>query len=219
VSLTGSRRPREFPTVEFERYADDVVVHCATECQARQVLAALGDRMEEVGLCLHPAATKVVYCEDGRRRGAYPHTSFTFLGFTFRPRGARNPATGQMFLSFVPAISKDALNKISRGIGRWRLHRRIGFTFAQLAKAINPVLAGWMQYYGRFCRSALYPLLMRVNAYLVRWIRDKYERLRSRRKALRCMRGIAERYPRDVRALEMGDSGIPGLRTKMTRVV
>jgi RNA-directed DNA polymerase len=187
---------REFPMVDFERYADDAVVHCATERQARQVLATLGDRMEEVGLCLHPAKTKIVYCKDGRRRGAYPHTSFTFLGFTFRPRGARNPATGQMFLSFVPAISKDALNKISREIRRWRLHRRIGFTFAQLAKAINPVLAGWMQYYGRFYRSALYPLLMRVNAYLVRWIRDKYERLRSRRKALRCMRGIAERYPR-----------------------
>jgi RNA-directed DNA polymerase len=61
---------------------------------------------------------------------------------------------------------------------------------------INPILAGWMQYYGRFYRSALYPLLMRINAYLVRWIRDKYERLRRRRKALACMRGITERYPR-----------------------
>jgi RNA-directed DNA polymerase len=154
------------------------------------------DRMEQVGLRLHPAKTKIVYCKDGRRRGRYPHTSFTFLGFTFRPRGARNPATGRMFLSFAPAISKDALNKISRQVRRWRLHRRIGFTFAQLAKTINPALAGWMQYYGRFYRSALYPLLMRINAYLVRWIRDKYERLRRRRKAFACMRGIAERHPR-----------------------
>jgi RNA-directed DNA polymerase len=101
-----------------------------------------------------------------------------------------------MFLSFVPAISKDALKKISREVRRWRLHRRVGFTFAQTAKAINPILAGWMQYYGRFYRSALYPFLMRINAYLVRWIRDKYERPRRRRKALGCMRGITERYPR-----------------------
>jgi group II intron reverse transcriptase/maturase len=187
---------REFPTVEFERYADDAVVHCATERQARQVLAALQDRMEEVGLRLHPDKTKIVYCKDGRRRGTFAHTSFTFLGFTFRPRGARNGATGKMFLSFSPAISKDALNKISEEVRRWRLHRRIGSAFTELAKVINPIVAGWMQYYGRFYRSALYPLLMRINAYLVRWIREKYRRLSRRRKAAACMQGIAMRYPR-----------------------
>ncbi|WP_219826056.1 group II intron reverse transcriptase/maturase [Nonomuraea typhae] len=141
---------REFPTVESERYADDAVVYCATERQARQVLAALQDRMEQVGLRLHPDKTKIVYCKDGRRRGTFAHTSFTFLGFTFRPRGARNGATGKMFLSFSPAISKDALNKISEEVRRWRLHRRTGSAFTELAKVINPIMAGWMQYYGRF---------------------------------------------------------------------
>ncbi|WP_222721711.1 group II intron maturase-specific domain-containing protein [Actinomadura sp. HBU206391] len=101
-----------------------------------------------------------------------------------------------MFLSFSPAISKDALTEISQEVRRWRLHRRIGSTFAELAKMINPILAGWMHYYGRFYRSALYPLLMRINAYLVRWIRDKYKRLRRRRKAFECMQGIAVRHPR-----------------------
>src|SRR5262245_54867989 len=71
---------REFPAVEFERYADDAVVHCATEWQARQVLAALAGRMEEVGLRLHPGKTKIVYCQDDLRPGSYGHTSFTFLG-------------------------------------------------------------------------------------------------------------------------------------------
>jgi RNA-directed DNA polymerase len=91
---------REFPAVEFERYADDAVVHCATERQAREVLAALTERMKEVGLRLHPDKTKIVYCKDSRRRGSYEHTTFTFLGYTFRPRKARYP-DGKAFTSFL----------------------------------------------------------------------------------------------------------------------
>ena len=102
---------REFPSVRFERYVDDAVIHCVSERQARQVLAALQDRMVEVGLRLHPDKTKVVYCKDGRRRGEYERTSFTFLGFTFRPRGMR-AKDGRMFLSFLPAVSRDAQKPI-----------------------------------------------------------------------------------------------------------
>ncbi|MFD8220001.1 group II intron maturase-specific domain-containing protein [Streptomyces sp. NPDC059697] len=186
---------RTYPDVQFERYADDAVVHCVSERQAREVLTALGNRMEEVGLRLHPDKTKIVYCRDSNRRGSYEHTAFTFLGFTFRPRGAR-AKSGRMFLAFMPAVSKDALNRMSEEVRRWRLHRRPNFTFVGLAKEINPIVAGWMNYYGRFYRSALYPLLARINAYLVRWIRRKYKRLAGLRKAIECMRGIAKRYPR-----------------------
>jgi RNA-directed DNA polymerase len=186
---------REFPAVEFERYADDAVVHCVTERQARQVLAALGNRMEEVGLRLHPGKTRIVYCQDKWRRGSYEHTSFDFLGFTFRQRTAKD-RNGQMFMRFLPAISKDAKEKISREIRSWRVHRQIGLTFAGLARRVNPVVAGWMRYYGRFCRSALYPLLARINAYLVQWIRKKYKRLAGLKKALRCLAGAAARCPR-----------------------
>jgi RNA-directed DNA polymerase len=186
---------REFPTVEFERYADDAVVHCVTEHQARTVLAAIADRMEEVGLRLHPDKTKIVYCKDGRRKFDYEHTSFTFLGFTFRPRAARD-RNGGRFLSFQPAISKDALKKISGEVRRWRLHRRVNRTFLEIARSINEVVAGWMQYYGQFYRSAMYPLLARINAYLVRWIRNKYKRLQGSKKAHRKLLEIAERYPR-----------------------
>jgi RNA-directed DNA polymerase len=186
---------REFPTVQFERYADDAVLHCVTERQAHQVLAALQERMAEVGLRLHPDKTRVVYCKDGTRRGSYEHTSFTFLGFTFRARDARTK-DGRRFLSFLPAISKDALNKISGVVRSWRLHRRVNLTFAELATMINPIVAGWMQYYGRFRRSALYPLLARINAYLVRWIRKKYRRLQALRTALRKLAEITQRYPR-----------------------
>jgi RNA-directed DNA polymerase len=186
---------REFPTVEFERYADDAVVHCATKRQAQQVLAALVDRMEQVGLRLHPDKTKIVYCKDGKRRGEHVNTSFTFLGFAFRPRSARRKDGGR-FLSFSPAISKDALKKISDEVRGWRLHRRINLTFLELAKIINPMVAGWMQYYGRFYRSALYPLLGRINACLVRWIRNKYKRLKGSKKAHRKLQEITTRYPR-----------------------
>ena len=186
---------REYPNIRFERYADDAVVHCVTERQARTLVAAIGDRMEQVGLRLHPDKTKVVYCQDGNRRLAYGLTAFTFLGFTFRARAARTKH-GTMFVAFQPAISKDAQNKISGQIRRWRLHRWIGLSLAEIARQINPVVRGWMQYYGAFYRSALNPLLSRINAYVMRWIRNKYKRLRTIKKAKACWQRITRQHPR-----------------------
>ncbi|MEU2744589.1 group II intron reverse transcriptase/maturase [Streptomyces sp. NPDC007095] len=186
---------REFPAVRFERYVDDAVVHCVSERQARVLVWAIGDRLEEVGLRLHPAKTRIVYCRDGRRRGSYEHTSFTFLGFTFRARKARDKH-GVNFTSFLPAVSKEALNRISREVRSWRIHLRTGHTFAEIARQINPVVRGWMQYYGAFYRSELIPFLQRVNAYLMRWIRKKYKRFHGYKKAKKCWEGITNRYPR-----------------------
>ncbi|WP_405101641.1 group II intron reverse transcriptase/maturase [Micromonospora sp. NBC_01412] len=173
---------REFPGVAFERYVDDAVVHCASEVQARQVLAALVKRMAEVGLELHPDKTRIVYCKDSNRRGSYEHTAFTFLGYRFRPRGVRTK-TGKMFTGFNPAISKDALTRIGGQVRSWGLHRRTNVSEADLAERINPIVRGWMNYYGAFYRSALYPLLARINAYLMRWLRKKFKRLRGRKRA------------------------------------
>jgi RNA-directed DNA polymerase len=186
---------REFPSVTFERYVDDAVVHCESEAQAHEVVAALAERMEQVGLRLHPDKTKIVYCQDGKRRGSYEHTSFTFLGFTFRQRKVRDKS-GRQFSSVNPAISKDALKRLGEEVRSWRLHIQTGRTFAQLARAINPIVRGWMQYYGAFYRSEMYQLLTRINAYLVRWIRKKYKRLQARKKALECWRRIVGRHPR-----------------------
>jgi group II intron reverse transcriptase/maturase len=186
---------REFPNVPFERYVDDAVVHCVSERQAHMMVEAIGRRFEEVGLRLHPTKTKVVYCKDGRRRRSYLATSFTFLGFTFRARKARSKH-GNVFTSFLPAASKEALNKMSVEVRRWRLHLRTGHTFAQLARWINPIARGWMQYYGAFYRSALFPLLQRINAYLMRWVRHKYKRLRGFKKAHAAWRRITVQYPR-----------------------
>ena len=185
---------RVFPAVPFERYADDGVVHCVSERQAQYVRRAIGDRMARVGLRLHPDKTRVVYCKDGSQRGSWEHTSFTFLGYTFRARPARGPG-GNVFAAFLPAISKEALKRLSRTVRRWQLHRRTELSFAELAEMINPVVRGWMQYYGAFYRSALSMLLARINTYLVRWTRKKYRRLRAHRKARAAWDRVTTQFP------------------------
>jgi RNA-directed DNA polymerase len=186
---------QKFPAIPFERYVDDAVVHCRTEKQARMIRAALEERMGQVGLSLHPDKTRLVYCKDGIRRGSHEHTSFDFLGFTFRARGMRT-RHGRVFTGFGPAISKAALNKISAEVRSWRLHRHSDYTIGQLARWINPIVRGWMQYYGAFYRSALYPLLKRINGYLVRWLRKKYKRLRTFKKAHEAWGRLVTQYPR-----------------------
>jgi group II intron reverse transcriptase/maturase len=173
---------REFPGVGFERYVDDAVVHCVSEARAMFVLAALRKRMTQVGLELHPGKTRIVYCKDSSRCGLYEHIEFTFLGFTFRPRGVRTKH-GKIFTGFNPAVSKGALKKMSVVVRSWRLHRRTRTSTTDLARKINPIVRGWMNYYGAFYRSELYPLLARINAYLMRWLRNKHKRLRGRKKA------------------------------------
>jgi RNA-directed DNA polymerase len=186
----------EFPDVRFERYVDDAVVHCRSERQARQLRVAIEKRLGQVGLALHPDKTKIVYCKDSNRRGDYAHTSFTFLGYTFRPRLAWNSRARKRFTGFLPAISKDALNKISREVRRWRMHRRTDLSLDELARRINPLVRGWMNYYGRHYRTELYHLLQRINTYLMRWARKKYKRLHAFRRADAWWNGVTERDPR-----------------------
>jgi RNA-directed DNA polymerase len=185
---------REFPTVTFERYVDDAVVHCVSEKQARMLRDKIAARFDEVGLRLHPEKTKIVYCKDGRRRGSSEHTSFAFLGFTFRARAARD-RHGRNFTSFLPAISKDAMKRLNREVRGWRLHLHNTWDLGQIARWINPIVRGWLQYYGRFYRSELYPLLKRINTYLMRWVRKKYRRLRGFKKAHAWWRMVGERVP------------------------
>ena len=188
---------RGFPAVTFERYADDAVVHCATERRAREVLAALEQRMADVGLQLHPDKTRIVHCKDRRRRYAdCAQTSFTFLGYTFRARNAPNRDGTSMSTGFLPAAGKDALKRMSEEVRSWRIHLRTGTELEDLAAWINPIVRGWMNHYGRYHRTALDRLLRRVNTYLMRWAQQRYKRLRPFRKALRWWAGLTERQPR-----------------------
>ena len=172
---------REFPTVQFERYCDDAVIHCDSQEQARTVRDALAIRLAEVGLTLHPDKTRIVYCKDADRRGGYEVTSFTFLGYTFRPRLARN-RWGKHFVSFLPAVSKDAVKAMGREIRSWHIAKRSDKSLGDLARMFNSIVQGWINYYGRFYKSMLYPVLRRINEHLVRWAMRKYKRLRRREK-------------------------------------
>jgi RNA-directed DNA polymerase len=187
---------REFPAIRFERYADDAVVHCATRRQAEEVLAALAARMAEVGLELHPDKTKIVYCKDRKRRQPYDGPcSFTFLGYTFRARKAPTGDGSSMFTAFLPAVSKDALKRMNGEVRRWRINLRTTSDIAELAEWMNPVIRGWMTYYGRFYRTELHGLLKRINTYLVRWARRKFKRLRAFKRAKRWWHGLLQRQP------------------------
>ena len=186
---------RKFPTVEFERFADDAVVHCVTERQAREVWAALSERLESVGLRLHPDKTKIIYCKDRNRRRDFDCTSFTFLGYEFRPRESRSGKSGSIFTSFQPAISPVALKDKSQQIRRWRIHLRTTRNLEELAEWINPVVRGWMNYYGRFNRREMYSLLRGINTYLMRWARKKFKRLRAYKRVKAWWKRLAGRQP------------------------
>jgi RNA-directed DNA polymerase len=183
---------RTFPTVTFERYCDDAVIHCASEEQARRVRDALAQRLATVGLELHPDKTRIVYCKDADRRGDHEVTSFTFLGYTFRPRLARN-RWGKNFVNFLPAVSKDAVKAMSREIRSWHIARRSDKSLGDLARMFNSIVTGWINYYGRFYKSMLYPLLRRINEHLVRWAMRKYKRLRRREQRARQLLAEASR--------------------------
>jgi RNA-directed DNA polymerase len=185
---------REFPEVRFERYVDDAVVHCRSRVQARMLVEAIGQRMQQVGLRLHPEKTKIVYCARGGGGRVHEHTSFTFLGYTFRARPARD-RHGEIFTSFLPAVSKDALKRMSAEVRGWQIHRHTTYSLDELARWLNPIVAGWINYYGAFYKTALYPLLKRINAYLVRWARKKYKRLRGFKKAKAWWRQVTKRDP------------------------
>src|ERR1700731_2472968 len=96
-----------YAQVPFERYADDVIVHCRTEREAKEVRTAIAERLRDCGLELHPEKTKIVYCKDGLRKGKHTNEKFDFLGYEFRPRRSKN-RNGKVFLNFSPAISTTA---------------------------------------------------------------------------------------------------------------
>jgi len=165
---------RKFPACPFERYADDVIIHCDSENQARQLLDMLQRRFAECKLELHPQKTKIVYCKDDNRHGNYPEQSFDFLGYTFRPRGAKN-RFGELFVSFIPAVSAKATKEMQMVLRQWKVSHRGDLELEALVRWLQPVVRGWVNYYGRYCPSALHRALGMVDELVVRWSRRKYK--------------------------------------------
>jgi RNA-directed DNA polymerase len=190
--------------VEFERYADDVVVHCSTESQVKLVLEKIRGRLKECGLELHPEKTKIVYCKDGRRKETHENESFDFLGFTFRPRTSMD-RRGVRFVNFSPAISGEAAKRIRKEIRSWKLHLGSSKTLSGLAKECNQCVRGWVKYYGRFYKSAMYGSLKGIERFLIRWAMRKYKKLRGHeRRAAQWLATVRKREPKLFVHWEMG---------------
>jgi RNA-directed DNA polymerase len=187
---------REYPTVWFERFADDVVVHCVTERQARLVQDAIGRRLVEVGLLMHPDKTRIVYCKDYKRLQDFEQVSFTFCGYMFRPRKAFDTVRRRSYTGFLPAVAPGKLTDMSRKAAAWRLHRRTNSTLDDLAQEVNPVLRGWLNYFTVFYPSAVIPIGRRMDRHLLRWARWKYKRLdRGEKRARAWLKGVRQRTP------------------------
>jgi len=169
-----------FPTIPFERYADDTICHCRTEKQAQYLKVCLVKRFADCGLKLNEEKTKIVYCKDSNRKGNSEHTSFDFLGYNFRPRKAKNSKTGQIFTAFSPAISKKAMLKIKTEIRSWNLNRQTHMSIEQIAERINPIVSGWVNYYTRFGKSEFWKVMSYLNDRLSRWVKRKYKRFRTK---------------------------------------
>ena len=194
----------EFSSLPFCRYADDGVVHCKTEKQAKYVRDSLAQRMKERGLQIHPDKTRIVYCKDADRQGEYENITFDLLGFTFRPRLSKNKM-GKMFVNFTPAVSKGALKAIREKARMYKMHLRCDKTIKDLSNLFNPILRGWVNYYGNFCKSAMYFTLEHINRRLVRWAMRKHKRFRRRPKAAaEWLREVAKREPKLLVHWQMG---------------
>jgi hypothetical protein len=187
---------RNFPNVPFERYADDAIVHCGSEGQARSVLKAIRGRFAQCGLELHPTKTRIVYCKDDDRPREYDHVAFDFLGYTFQPRRAKN-RWGKFFVSFLPAMSAKAAKRVRHTIREWRMaSTRNNQRLEDLARHVNPVVRGWLHYYGRFYRSKCVQVLRHLNVALAAWAQRKYKRFRRRERAsMHWLGRIARRDP------------------------
>ncbi len=187
---------RTFPGVPWCRYADDGLVHCKTEAEALTIKAALAVRLAECGLEMHPEKTQVVYCKDGSRKGKYQSTKFDFLGYTFRPRVVKNRKRDSLFVSFTPAVSSKALKSMREATRKLNYRNRTELSLRDISRLHNPVLRGWVAYYGRFYPSAMYPVFRHFNKTLVAWAVRKYRRLqRHKTRASLFLEKVAEEQP------------------------
>ena len=180
----------------FERFAVDAIVLCRTKEEAERLREAITRRLAECGLEVNLQKTKIVYCKDGDSKGSHEQEKFSFLGYEFRPRRAKN-RYGKYFVSFLPAISAKAAKAIRQEIRGWGIAIRSDKTIMDLARMLNPTIRGWLKYYGKYYRSMLHPVFRPLDRILVRWACQKYKKLRGhRRRATHWLKRISLRQPK-----------------------
>jgi len=183
---------REFPSIPWARYADDGIAHCVSQKQAEYLLEQLQERFVKCGLELNLEKTKIVYCKDDDRNGNHDNTSFDFLGYTFRPRHAKNKY-GKYFTSFLPAISAKSKKAIRKKVRNWKLQLKPDKSLQDLANMFNSQIQGWLNYYTHFYKSEIYDVLRYINICLVNWVRRKFKKLKARRRAEHWLGKVAKR--------------------------
>jgi RNA-directed DNA polymerase len=185
---------RTFPNIPWSRYADDGLVNCKTEAEAHEIKTALQIRFAECGLKMHPDKTQIVYCKDANRKGTYPNTKFDFLGYTFRRRPMKSQRNGALFLGFNPAVSVKALESMRKKTRELNYRKRTELSLRDISRLHNPILRGWVAYYGRFHPSALAPMFRHFNRTLVAWAMRKYKPLKRHKKRARLfLKNLAEK--------------------------
>lgn len=193
-----------YPNNPWARYADDGIAHCRTLEEAENLLERLKIRFEECKLQLHPDKTKIVYCKDDDRKENHEEIKFDFLGFTFRPRRSKNKY-GKHFINFTPAVSNKAMKAMRKEIHDWRMHLKPDKELIDLSNMFNPIIRGWISYYGRFYKSGLYPVMRHMNKALTHWASRKYKKLaRHRTRAENWLGKIARREPKLFSHWQMG---------------
>jgi RNA-directed DNA polymerase len=160
--------------------ADDAVLHCKTKKEAEEVLLALRKRLKVCELELHPQKSKIIYCKNDDRPGYYSNTKFDFLGFTFRSRRSKN-RWGKFFINFSPAVSSSAKKSMRQKMRSWKVHLRSDKSIEDISHMFNPIMRGWINYYGKYYKSELYCVFRHFNRTLARWAMRKYKRLGGHR--------------------------------------
>jgi group II intron reverse transcriptase/maturase len=183
---------KEFPLIPWARYADDGITHCVSLKQAKYLQRRLQERFETLGLELNLEKTKIVYCKDEDRKGNYINTAFDFLGYTFKPRGAKNKY-GKYFTNFLPAMSGKAKKAIRKEVRSWKLQLKSDKGLEDIANMFNKKIQGWINYYTHFYKSEMYDVLRYINGCLVKWVRRKFKKRRARRRAEYWLGNIAKR--------------------------
>ncbi len=170
---------KNHPAIPWERYADDTICHCRTLDEAQALWEAVSARFSECKLSLNREKTKIVYCKNERRKQDYENICFDFLGYTFAPRKAKGRSK-LAFTGYLPAISQKSMKRIRETIGSWRLSSNVHKPLETLAGFVNPVVRGWITYYGKFYPSRLKNCLDYLNKKLVKWVERKFKRFRKR---------------------------------------
>ena len=164
------------PQSPFERYADDIVIHCSSKLEAEQLLEKLKTRMQEYELELHPEKTKIVYCKNYQRKEMHDNKSFTFLGYSFQPRTIKDRfGRGKRLLVFNAAISQQAKSSIREKLRNVMSVRWSNQTLQWFAGKLNPKIRGWINYYAKFGQHDAYDVFYYLNELIRKWMKNKYK--------------------------------------------